>query len=170
LTIWYAGAVLIVLTAYALVVFAFVSGHLSRGLDDRLRDDFQWAAAMADLQPDGTLKWFDQDVDGDANTPWLRVWRDGRLIFRTAVAERNELPTADRLVDRPDGRIVAVRTPSSTSRILTGRSNIYGRSVVLQVARSETLMHTQLIEIALLLGLGLPLGPPMVTSCEPLKP
>ncbi len=158
LTIWYTGAVLVVLTSYALVVFVFVSRNLSRALDDQLRADFQWAASMADLQSDGTLKWFDQDVDGDAASPWLRVSSDGRLIFRTAVAERNDLPMADRLIDHPDGQIVAVTTSRSTARILTGRSNIYSKSVILQVARSEAPMRTQLTELALLLGLGLPLG------------
>jgi heavy metal sensor kinase len=158
LTVWYTGAVLVVLTSYALVVFAFVSRNLSRALDDQLRADFQWAAAMADLQPDGTLKWFDEDVDGETDSPWLRVSSNGRLIFRTAIADRNALPMADGLIDHPDGRIVAVTTPRSRARILTGRSNIYSKSVVLQVARSEAPMYTQLNELALLLGLGLPLG------------
>src|SRR5262249_23091574 len=144
LTLWHMGALLIILTSYAIVVLAFVGRNLSRALDDRLRDDFQWAAAMADLQPDGTLKWFDQDDDGDAESPWLRVWRDGRLIFRTAVAERNDVPLADRLIGQPDQKIVAVPTATSTVRVLTGRSNIYGNSVVLQVARSEASMRHQL--------------------------
>jgi heavy metal sensor kinase len=157
LTLSHIAVVLVVLATYAVVVFAFVSRNLSRALDDQLRADFQWAASMADLQPDGTLKWFDEDVDGDTDGPWLRVSKDGRVIFLTAVAERNGLPIADSLIDRPDGSIVTVSSPAR-ARILTARATVQNRSVVLQVARSERKMRAQLSELALLLGLVLPVG------------
>src|SRR5438046_2900387 len=119
LTLWYMSALLIVLTAYAVVVFVFVRRNLSTALDERLRDDFEWAAAMADLNPDGTLKWFEDDRDGDHASPWLQVWSSGRIVFRTAVAERNEIPGTDQLASQPDHRIVAIRTSRSTARVLT---------------------------------------------------
>jgi signal transduction histidine kinase len=158
LTLSHMAVVLLVLATYALAVYGFVGRNLSQTLDEQLRGDLQWAASMADLQPDGTLKWFDEDVDGGAEAPWLRVSSDGRVIFRTAVAERNYLPMADPLIDRPDGRIVAVSGSGSRARILTARTRIHDQSVVLQVARSERQMRTQLNELALLLGCALPLG------------
>jgi signal transduction histidine kinase len=158
LTLSHMAVVLLVLATYALVVYGFVSRNLSQTVDEQLRGDLQWAASMADLQPDGTLKWFDDDIDGDAEAPWLRVSSAGRVIFRTAVAERNNLPMADALIDRPDGRIVPVSGQGSRARILTARASIHDQSVVLQVARSERHMRTQLNELALLLGCALPLG------------
>src|SRR4029077_977488 len=43
-------------------------------------------------------------------------------------------------------------------RVLTSSTNLYGRSVVLQVARSETQMREELGDLILLLLLGLPAG------------
>ena len=59
LTLWYVGAMVVVLGIYAAAVFAFVSANVSKALDDRLRDDFQWAAEMALQGPDGTVSWFE---------------------------------------------------------------------------------------------------------------
>jgi heavy metal sensor kinase len=158
LTLWHMSALLIVLLAYAVVVFAFVRRNLSTSLDERLGDDLEWAAAMADVNTDGTLRWFDEDPDGDHASPWLQVWSNGQLIFRTAVAERNLIPEAEKLVHQPDHRVVAVHTPHATARVLTASTSIYGRPVVLQVARSETQMQGELGELMLLLLLGLPVG------------
>ncbi len=41
LTMWYVGVIVVVLTSYAVIVFAFVSRNSSNALDERLRDDFQ---------------------------------------------------------------------------------------------------------------------------------
>src|SRR5436190_20022878 len=104
LTLWHMSALLIVLMAYAVVVFVFVRRNLSTALDERLRDDFEWAAAMADINPDGTLKWFEEEPDGEHASPWLQVWSNGQVIFRTAVAERNEIAGAEQPARQPDHR------------------------------------------------------------------
>src|ERR1700712_5646510 len=118
LTMWYVGVIVVVLTSYALVVFAFVNRNNSNALDDHLRDDFQWAAAMADQQVDGTLKWFDDDGHGGENSPWLTVWSGGSVIFRTAVAQRNPLPETPQLATLGDQRIAAVPMGTTTVRVL----------------------------------------------------
>jgi heavy metal sensor kinase len=159
LTLWYVGAIVVVLALYAAVVFTFVSRNLSQALDDQLRGDFQWAAAMADQRSDGTLTWFDEDRNGGEGSQWFQAWTPDGRVFRTAVAERNPIPESERLAARADTRrIVAVRTGATVVRILTGVSNIYGRRVVIQVARPEDSMRKQLRGLMLLLVLGLPLG------------
>jgi heavy metal sensor kinase len=157
-TLWHMSALLIVLLAYAVAVFVFVRRNLSSSLDERLGDDLEWAAAMADVNTDGSLKWFDEDPDGDHASPWLQVWSNGQLIFRTAVAERNLIPESEKLALQPDRRVVAVRTPYSVARVLTASTSLYGRPVVLQVARTETAMRAELGDLLLLLLLGLPAG------------
>jgi heavy metal sensor kinase len=152
------SALLVVLLAYAVAVFSFVHRNLSAALDERLGDDLEWAAAMADVNSDGTLKWFDEDPDGEHASPWLQVWSEGHLIFRTAVAERNLIPGTEKLALQPDHRVVAVRTSRTTDRVLTASTSLYGRPVVLQVARSETQMRSELGDLLLLLLLGLPAG------------
>ena len=158
LTMWCVGVIVVVLASYAMVVFAFVRRNVSSALDDRLRDDYQWAVAMADQQLDGTLKWFDDDGEDGENSPWLTVWSNGSVIFRTAVAERNPLPETPGLAAVGDQRIIAVPMNRTTVRVLRGQATIYGRQVVIEVARSETSMRRQLNELVMLMLLGLPLG------------
>jgi heavy metal sensor kinase len=157
-TLWHMSALLVVLLAYAVAVFVFVRRNLSSALDERLGDDLEWAAAMADVNADGSLKWFDEDPDGDRASPWLQVWSNGQLIFRTAVAERNLIPGSEKLAAQPNRRVVAVRTPHTVARVLTASTSLYGRPVVLQVARTETAMRADLGDLLLLLLLGLPAG------------
>ena len=46
---------IMVLAVYAGGVFVFVSRNASNSLDAEIRYDYQWAAAMADQLPDGSI-------------------------------------------------------------------------------------------------------------------
>ncbi|MEO8069825.1 MAG: ATP-binding protein [Acidobacteriota bacterium] len=159
LTLWYVAAMVTILALYAVVVFAFVSRNLSEALNDRLRGDFQWAARMAEKQPDGSLTWFQGGATSDDDPPWLQVWgTNGKLLFRTDMAAANPIATSQALAGAPNGQVVSVRDGPSTLRLLSGPSSIVGTPVVLQVARSEVLMKREQQELLLVLLLGLPLG------------
>src|SRR5688572_19259343 len=106
LTLWYTGAMVVVLGLYAMGVFAFVRTNVSQGLDERLHEDFYWAAEMLDKGPDGTISWpqvAPDDSSDVAGSPRLQVWSpDGELLYRTADARRNPIPGGDLLAARPD--------------------------------------------------------------------
>jgi len=157
LTLWYVGAMTVMFAAYVGIVFVFVNRNLSHALDDHLRDDFEWAAAMADLRPDGTLTWFDPEDSSEAASPWLTVWSKGAVIFRTATARRNPLPE-HLLEQQADHRIVSVPTRNTTVRVLRGHTTIFDKDLVLAVARSESTMKNQMWELLTLLLLGMPIG------------
>jgi len=159
LTLWYAAAMLAILTVYAAGVFGFVNRSLSAGLDTRIRNDFMWAAEMWEQQSDGSLTWFDAgDVD-DEDNPWLQVWSpSGELMFQTAVAKRNPLPASAEIAAQAPGHIVPVSNAGLAFRMLARWAVIGGKSVVIQVARSEAPMRRELRELTLFLVLGLPLG------------
>jgi len=159
LALWYTAAMVVVLAVYAVIVFTFVSRSVSAALDDRLRDDFQWANEMAEQRPDGTLTWFDGDTGDGQDSPWLQVWTpSGELLFRTMAAERSPLPESERLARNADNRIVSVPTIWTAVRVLSGHSTIVGKPVVIQVARSEASMRSNLRDLRFVLMLGLPLG------------
>ena len=159
LALWYIAAMVVVLAVYAVIVFTFVSRSVSTALDDRLRDDFQWANEMAEQRPDGTLTWFDGDTGDGQDSPWLQVWTPtGELLFRTMAAERSPLQESERLARNADNRIVSVPTIWTAVRVLSGRSTIVGKPVVIQVARSEAPMRSNLRDLRFVLMLGLPLG------------
>jgi heavy metal sensor kinase len=160
LTAWYVGAIVVVLALYATAVFTFVNRSLSGALNDSLRGDVLWAAAMADQRPDGSLRWFDDERNFGLDSPWMQVWSDGRVIFRTVTAERNPLPGTDALAANPRRGIVAVTGAGihAPVRVLTTDTNVYGKRVLIQVAKSETPMRQELYQLLAFWALGLPLG------------
>ena len=86
LTLWYVFAMILVLGVYAAAVFAFVSRNASETLNQQLRGDFQWAAAMVGQTPEGRITSFDDDDPlVDDERPWLQVWSPES---RVAVPER----------------------------------------------------------------------------------
>ena len=161
LTLWYVAAMVVVLTVYALGVFAFVSRSISRTLDSRIRGDFMWASEMWEQQPDGSLTWFDaEEIAQDEDNPWLQVWSPSgqKLLFQTAVARRNPLPETAALAADPSGHIVTIRSAGVKFRVLSRVAVVGGKSVVVQVARSESPMRRELQDLSLFLLLGLPIG------------
>ena len=161
LTLWYVAAMVIVLTVYAVGVFGFVRRSVSDSLDSRLRSDFTWAAEMWDQQSDGTITWFDADVEAaqDEDNPWLQVWSpQGELLFQTSVARRNPLRQGAALAAQPPEHIVTVDDGGPTFRVLSRPEQVGGKPVVIQVARSDGTMRHELRELTIILVLGLPFG------------
>ena len=68
LTLWNVAAMVLVLAVYAGGVYLFVSRSASNSLDAEIRYDYQWAAAMADQLPDGSLKWFQEESNFGDNS------------------------------------------------------------------------------------------------------
>lgn len=159
LTLWYVGAMMVVLGVYAGVVYAYVSRSISDALDQSLRGDFQWASAMVDQRPDGTFTWFEPEGFGGEASPWLQVWsQDGQLLYRSSEAMRRPIPETTTLLAQTDDRIVSIPTDTVPVRVLSRRGKIASKPVVIQVARWEAQARQELREVALILIFGLPLG------------
>ncbi len=158
LTVSHLIAMLVVTAVYATIVSALIVRNASQSLDDRLRNDFRWAATMAQQNPDGRLTWFEGD-ERPENNPWLKVSNsDGETIYRTPVAIRSPVPESEWLVDNADGSIAIVPNDVTPFRILSGQANIAGQPVVIQIGRSEFFMREELAEFFLVLVIGLPLS------------
>jgi heavy metal sensor kinase len=146
-----------VLGLYAAVVFAFVRRNASDALDVRLRGDFVWAAAMVDRTPEGAIT--SPEVQTEEESPWLQVWSpQGELLYQNAEAGRRPLPGMQQLATSADDALVVVETETDSVRVLTRRGRIGTSPIVIQVARSEAGMQAELWQLALMLGLGLPLA------------
>ena len=157
LTLWYAGAMVVVLAVYAAAVFAIVSDTISEGLDERLHDDFDWASDMLAQRPDGTIRPYEETGEGDS--PWLQVWSlTGELLYNTPSARRNPVPKAEILAAEAGDKITRVPDVEPAYRVFTGPSRIGGRPVVVQVARSEAPITQDLHQLLFVLLLGLPIG------------
>lgn len=159
LTLWYVGAMVVVLAVYAALVFASVSRNASAALDSRLRGDFQWAAAMIDQTPEGTVTWAEPEDATDEERPWLQVWSpDGQLLYQNFEAQRRPLIETRQLAQRPEDSLVAVEAADAPVRVLTRRGRIGTKPVVIQVARSEAAMRAELRQLVLIFVLGLPVA------------
>ena len=162
LTLWYVAAMIVVLAVYAAAVLAFVNRSVSTALDQRIRDDYFFAAATVDEAPDGMITWpsaGDLLLDEDELLPWVQVWSaDGKLLFRNAEAERVMIPEGQMLATQADNQIVTVPGDGAPLRVLSRVSYIGPRRVVIQVARSEAQMRGELRQLVLILALGLPLA------------
>jgi heavy metal sensor kinase len=161
LTLWYVAAMVVILGVYATVVFAFVQRSASQTLDQQLRSDFSWAAAMVDQTPEGRITWYrEEDTFGNEELPWLQVWSpDGReLLFSNFEAQRRPIQESQALAARADNTIVVVPMDPVPVRVLSVHERIGPRRVILQVARSEAAMQQEMRSLGLVLAFGLPLA------------
>jgi len=157
LTLWYVAAMTIVLAVYAAAILAYVSRSASAALDQQLRGDFQFAAAMVEQTPQGGITWSSDEGIAEER-PCLQVWSpEGQLLYRNDQAEQRPVPARD-LINLPDDTIVTIPTADMPMRVLSRRGRIASKPVVIQVARSEGPMRQQIRDVVLILLLGLPLA------------
>jgi heavy metal sensor kinase len=160
LTVWYVAAMVVVLAVYAAAIYTFVSRSVSESLDQRLRADFFWAAATVDEGPDGMVMSTPQVDLLLEEEPWVQVWSaDGsELLVGNAEARRRPIPDTQALAAAEEDRTATFDVAGVPMRILSRRSYIGDRPVVVQVGRSEVPMWEQIQELVLVLLLGLPLA------------
>jgi len=161
LTLWYVAAMVVILGVYAAVVFAFVQRSASQTLDQQLRSDFSWAAAMVDQTPEGRITWYrEEDTFGNEELPWLQVWSpDGRdLLFSNFEAQRRPIAESQTLAAHANNTIVVVPMQPVSVRVLSVHERIGPRRVILQVARSEAAMQQEMLNLGIVLAFGLPLA------------
>ncbi len=165
LTVWYVGAMVVVLGVYAIAVYAFVSRSVSDALDAQLRNDHFWVVSSLYETADGDFTLNEPEpLDPQERLPWVQVWSmDGStLLFRNAEAQRRPVPESQAIAREG---LVSVRTGMGAMRILTRRQQFEMRRgalrdvrVIIQVARSEEPTAEQLRELGLILALGLPVA------------
>ena len=161
LTLWYVAAMVVILGVYAAVVFAFVQRSASQTLDQQLRSDFSWAAAMVDQTPEGRITWYrEEDTFGNEELPWLQVWSpDGLdLLFSNFEAQRRPIAESQTLAAHANNTIVVVPMQPVSVRVLSVHERIGPRRVILQVARSEAAMQQEMRNLGFVLAFGLPLA------------
>jgi heavy metal sensor kinase len=163
LTLWYAGALALILILYAAGVFLFVRSSLSTELDRRLREDFEVAEDLLERTSDRGIQWRTRHQHEDEASPdsgrWVEVWDlNGVLLHRNSPGAGAELGfiAAEHVLSQNVSE--SIRVADSRVRVLSGRYAIGGQPVVIRVARSEESMWHELRELLLAMGLGLPLA------------
>src|SRR3954465_12453927 len=167
LTLWYVAAMIIVLGAYVVVVYAVVSQNALQTLDQQLRRDFQWAAASVDVGPDGRVIPPAEPplITGEEELPWVQVWTgDGKLLlYQSNEAQRRRVPASASLANLPEDdrgvtESLAIVDENPAMRVLSRRLSVRDQSFILQVGRSESGVQQDLRELAVILLLGFPIA------------
>lgn len=162
LTLWYVGAMVVVLGVYVTAVYVFVSRNASENLNQQLRNDFTWVYASLYQDESGMYMLTEPErLDPDFPLPWVQVWRGdrSRVVYRNAEATRVSVPQS-RAVD--DGIVTLIADGGERMRIITQRGALSGpfasSRVVIQVGRSEETLDAQISDFVLIFALGLPLA------------
>jgi heavy metal sensor kinase len=157
LTLFYAGAMVVVLAVYATLIFYFVSHNMSQFLDNQLRSDFDWALDMMHHDPHGEVIPSDYKETGEGDSPWLQVLSPaGELVSASPEALRHPIPDSHKLAAETEEKIVHIAKLNPPWRIMSGKSMFGGRELVVQVARPVTPIQEDLRYFLYLLLLGLP--------------
>lgn len=166
LTLWYVGAMVVVLAVYVFAVYSFVSRSASDALNQQVRQDFTWVYASLYQEPDGMFNLNEpEQLGSDMPLPWVQVWRGDRsiIVFQNAEARRRPIPAARAIagegiatLETADGERMRVMTARGDFR--TERGAVANVRVVIQVGRPESPMRAQMRELAVLLFLGLPIA------------
>jgi len=157
LTLFYAGAMVVVLAVYATLIFYFVSHNMSQFLDNQLKSDFDWALDMMRHDPHGEVIPSDYKETGEGDSPWLQVLSPaGELVSASPEALRHPIPGSNKLATETEEKIVHVARLNPPWRIMSGRAMFGPRELVVQVARPVTPIQEDLRYFLYLLFLGLP--------------
>ena len=163
LTLWYAGALAVVLGVYAIGVFLFLRHSLSSALDRQLHDDFEVAEQMLDRDARDGVRWRADPEHGEGDAAedgrWVEVWSaDGRLLYRTSGSEGATLAPARPVSSKDEARPWSADLPGhGRVRVFAAPYVVGGLPIVLRVVRSEEPLRHALGELLMVLGLGLPL-------------
>jgi heavy metal sensor kinase len=163
LTLWYTGALAVVLALYAGGVFVFLRHSLARELDRQLHEDFEVAEQMMERTADGGIRWRAGDhhhAEDTSDEGWLEVWSpEGKLLYRSASLEKMSGNLLSSLFPLERSGYASLTLPGNIPvRLLGEPYTINGMPVVMRVARSETRLHHELRELLLVLGFGFPVA------------
>jgi heavy metal sensor kinase len=162
LTLWYAGALAVVLGLYAGGVFAFLRHSLSGALDRQLREDFEVAEQMLERAGSDAVRWRIEpghdEGEAAARDRWVDVWSpSGRLLYRSPNSDLRALAPPTATPPTPDTPTWSADLPGhGRVRILAAAYTVSELPIVLRVVRSEEPLRHDLRELLLVLGLGLP--------------
>jgi heavy metal sensor kinase len=143
LSIWFAAAVFVVITPYAIAVLALQWRALTDALEHHLEEDYEVAVQMLAVGQDGQVSWrspepFDPGYDAGPQR-WVEVWSaSGDLLFRRGTERdlglQRSLPPA---VGGGLGFRSETTWTDTPVRVFTGERVVGGAPLIVRVGRLE---------------------------------
>jgi heavy metal sensor kinase len=159
LTLWYSAITLLVVAAFAFVVFEVVEHRLASEIDRQLRIDFDVVEAQLDLDEAGKLRWLVRGAHGDEGfarlSAWFEVWSEERqLLLRHWPVREADIKNAPAGPMEPSLRFATLELEEGLHvRLMERPARVRGRGVIIRLFRDETdLRHTlrEIIEVLML--------------------
>ena len=167
LTVWYAITSAVILLALGGILLLVLYQRLISEVDRQLRVDFETVESRVTSDSEGDLTWpgyghtEDQDEPGrpDEAGPWFEILSsEGEVLLREGPsADWNLAPLST--FGREQPRFFSAEAKRHFYvRVLEGKANIEGQTVLLRVFKPETDLRRAILELGAVLGLGLPLA------------
>lgn len=162
LTLWYAGAMSVVLAFFAVAVYEIVEHRMGSELDRQLRIDFDLVEAQLDLDETGQIRWLVQGAHGDEGFArlfaWFEVWsEDGQLLLRHWPVPESQI---ERPLPAPAAATLQFRghqiEDNLPVRLMERPARLRGQGVVLRMFRDQSGMRQTLRQIIEVFALALP--------------
>ncbi|MBI4584351.1 MAG: heavy metal sensor histidine kinase [Planctomycetes bacterium] len=158
LTLWYAGALALMLAVYAAGIYLFLRRSLLADLDQSLHENFEVVEGILERAPEGKIRLgLDSHHQEEANW-WVEVWSlDRKLLFRSEPFEEGKAEKIGSLLPLSSQGCQTVEPPGGEPvRILTGRHLFEGEPVIIRVAKSMQPLQSALQRLLIVLGVGWP--------------
>ncbi len=158
LTLWYAGALALMLALYAVGIYFFLMRNLLAELDQSLRENFEVVEGILERTPEGGIRLGLDSHHQDESNWWVEVWSlDRKLLFRSEPFERANAEKISSFLSLEARDCRTVQPPGEGPiRFFTGRHLVGGEPVIIRVARSELFLRAELQELMLALGISWP--------------
>lgn len=160
LTLWYVGALALVLLAYAALIYVLMRGQLGAELDRHLHRDYEIATQALHVQPDGRVGWREPQrfhASDRLDTEAMIELYDAAdtLVFRRTVHDVPEslgLPAPGAAL----GGYSSLSLDGVRLRLLEARFTLGKNAYAMRLVRSAELVDRELRALLLWLALGLP--------------
>ncbi len=159
LTLWYAGATVVVLAVFASVVYEIVEHRLGTELDRQLRIDFDLVEAQLDADASGKIRWTVFGAHGDEGfarlSAWFEVWsEDGQILLRHWPVRDADIKQALPAPLQSTLRFYTIELEGELFiRVMERPARVRNRGVIVRIFRDEgDMRHTlrEIVEVFLL--------------------
>jgi heavy metal sensor kinase len=164
LSLWFAGAVFVIVTPYAVAVLGLQWRALTDALEHHLEEDYEVALQMLVVNQDGRVTWrspepFDPGYDAGPQR-WVEVWAArGELLFRRGTERDQRLQdTLPPAVGSGLGFRSERAGRNTPVRVFTGQRLVSDLPLVVRVGRDEEHLREEFATLLAIFLFSIPLA------------
>jgi two-component system, OmpR family, sensor kinase len=164
LTLWYAGATVVVLAVFAFIVYEVVEHRLAAEIDRQLRIDFDLVEAQLEVDAAGKVRWAVLGAHGDEGyarlSAWFEIWsEDHQLLLRHWPVREADIKSTLPPPAESALRFHTIELEDKLHvRLMERPARVRDRGIIVRLFRDESDMRHTLREIIEVFLLALPVA------------